>query len=886
MENTTSIFEHGSVWLKADFHLHTKADKEFKYGDEKTDFIKDYIKQLKNNGVGIGIITNHNKFDLNEYKSLRQKAQKENIYLIPGVELSVNDGSNGIHCLIAFEYESWIRNVDNFIEQFLNSAFEGVPNRENENTRCNYSLSDLFKKLEEHRKARRDSFIIMAHIEQKSGFCNELDGGRIKQITSDEHFKRNVLGFQKLRTHDIKQNLVQWFGDEKKIPAFVEGSDCKKLEEVGDCGTQIGRNKECFLKIGDFNFGAVKFALIDKESRISENKLGINNAYIKSISFEGGLLDQMDLSLSHELNNLIGIRGSGKSAILESIRYALNIPLSEQAVDKNYKEDLLKYALGSGGKLTVYIVGKLTVYIVDKKQDEYRIEKIYGEEVNIYKGDERLNISIDAIFQSPIYFGQKDLSNKDINFEADLINKLIGNRLNKVKERINAKKREINNILISLKEFNNLEEEETETKGKIRDIEYKLKRYSEKGVEEKLQKQARFNSDILTLNNIRKNMEKLYKDISKIIKNHSTYIKVEKLASEDNQDIFDKANTILEKIAEEYKKLDNTKDILEALISDFDNVEKELISKKEELKEEFAQIKREIEKDDSVFDPDEFLEMKREIEDLKLKIKEIDKSETERGKNETDLMEKISELQKLWHDEFKTIEKEVKMINKVNTHLSIEIEYKGRKDKFLLKLKEIFRGTKIREKTYQQITEKYRDFIEIYKNKTHLKEIVNETHLSTFDKKFDENIEDLLTYQIENKFIIKYKGKDLARHSLGQRASALILFLLAQKENDVLIIDQPEDDLDNQTIYEEVIKEIKKLKGNMQFIFATHNANIPVLGDSEKIISCTYSEEKIEVNDGTIDHCDTQKQIVTIMEGGVEAFDRRKNIYEIWSTKR
>jgi len=101
-----------------------------------------------------------------------------------------------------------------------------------------------------------------------------------------------------------------------------------------------------------------------------------------------------------------------------------------------------------------------------------------------------------------------------------------------------------------------------------------------------------------------------------------------------------------------------------------------------------------------------------------------------------------------------------------------------------------------------------------------------------------------------------------------------------------LIIDQPEDDLDNQTIYEEVIKELIKLKGNMQFIFATHNANIPVLGDSEKIISCTYSEEKIDVYDGTIDNCDTQKQIVTIMEGGEEAFNRRKNIYEIWSINR
>jgi hypothetical protein len=58
----------------------------------------------------------------------------------------------------------------------------------------------------------------------------------------------------------------------------------------------------------------------------------------------------------------------------------------------------------------------------------------------------------------------------------------------------------------------------------------------------------------------------------------------------------------------------------------------------------------------------------------------------------------------------------------------------------------------------------------------------------------------------------------------------------------------------------------------MQFVFATHNANIPVLGDSEKILSCRYLESKIEVQEGTIDNYDTLKQIVTIMEGGRRSF--------------
>ncbi|MBA7533859.1 hypothetical protein ES705_26105 [subsurface metagenome] len=72
----------------------------------------------------------------------------------------------------------------------------------------------------------------------------------------------------------------------------------------------------------------------------------------------------------------------------------------------------------------------------------------------------------------------------------------------------------------------------------------------------------------------------------------------------------------------------------------------------------------------------------------------------------------------------------------------------------------------------------------------------------------------------------------------------------------------------------------------MQFIFATHNANIPVLGDSEKILACSYSEEKIDVHSGTVDNKATQQEIVNIMEGGKEAFKRRKDIYNIWKIEK
>ena len=157
-------------------------------------------------------------------------------------------------------------------------------------------------------------------------------------------------------------------------------------------------------------------------------------------------------------------------------------------------------------------------------------------------------------------------------------------------------------------------------------------------------------------------------------------------------------------------------------------------------------------------------------------------------------------------------------------------------------------------------------------------------------EKMEEGYRELLCMRIPDNVSISYRGRPLEKHN-GQRASALILFILTQPGNDVLLIDQPEDDLDNQVIYDEVIRNIRKQKPHMQFIFATHNANLPVLGDAERIFT---AELRIAddtttsggcVKRGNIDCKDTQDDIVSIMEGGREAFNRRTKIYDSWKNK-
>ncbi|HXI01240.1 MAG TPA: hypothetical protein VNI52_13315 [Sphingobacteriaceae bacterium] len=862
MENETkNIFENGATWLRGDFHLHTKADKEFlPYTGTDSDFFEAYINQLKSQKIHLGVITNHNKFNKEEFVILCKRARKEGIGLFAGVEFSLKEG---IHVLIVFDDKWYQGEVDN-INEFLRNAFYGIRNYDI--PPYPNSKFDMAETVEALNHIGYDYFFVLPHPDDTNGLFKVL-AGRTKETFIQHDAFSKVLAVQKSGNLENYKCICSLTG--RKI-ACVEGSD----HAQGGIAT-IGQGRASFLKIGDFNFEALKYALTDCGYRISpKDKPEIKNSYIKSIRLEGGLLDGTEINFSAELNTLIGIRGSGKSSILEIIRYTLGIPLSNTAVDPRYKDGLIEHVLKSGGKSIVTVV--------DKHNEEYRIEKIYGQKEDIYKdGALKPEISIDAVFDHPVYFGQKDLSNKDADFEADLIHRLIGGRLKSIQSKILSKRNEIESVIVEIKKLRNLKELKKETDILIENSKHQLEIFKRKGVEDKLKQQTLFDSDVSKISQTEKSVKNYLEELSSVISNHEYYFQQQIAGSELNKEFFEAATNLLIELKAEFEKLKQVQKNSSLAHEKLKDIFSKINIKKDSLKEEFAKIKREINTD--TINPDNFLNLNRQIETAQLKLREIEKSENRRKELQGTLLEKLSDLNNLWLDEYKLLKTEVDRINEAENKLKIEVSFKGRKNKYLEKIKQIFKGTGIYETSYLKISEVYNDFIEIYKDSSKLTAILNENQVVDFKRRFSDYQEELLTFKVDNKIVIEYNGKSLDKHSLGQRASALILFLLAQKETNVLIIDQPEDDLDNQTIYDEVIKELKKIKGNMQFIFATHNANIPVLGDSEKVVSCSYDERKISVHSGTIDNHQTQRFIVDIMEGGDEAFNRRKNIYSIWN---
>jgi DNA repair exonuclease SbcCD ATPase subunit len=119
--------------------------------------------------------------------------------------------------------------------------------------------------------------------------------------------------------------------------------------------------------------------------------------------------------------------------------------------------------------------------------------------------------------------------------------------------------------------------------------------------------------------------------------------------------------------------------------------------------------------------------------------------------------------------------------------------------------------------------------------------------------------------------------KDASDLSRGQKCTALLPILLARRDNP-LIIDQPEDNLDNHFIFETVVNAVQRMKKRRQMIFITHNANIPVLAEAELVLVMT-SDGRIGAVEkrGSVDEC--REQIIDLLEGGREAFALRSKRY-------
>ncbi|MEZ4358044.1 MAG: hypothetical protein R2876_05380 [Eubacteriales bacterium] len=162
-----------------------------------------------------------------------------------------------------------------------------------------------------------------------------------------------------------------------------------------------------------------------------------------------------------------------------------------------------------------------------------------------------------------------------------------------------------------------------------------------------------------------------------------------------------------------------------------------------------------------------------------------------------------------------------------------------------------------------------------------ISEDVDKSSQKVKDKLEFYNLLSSLDY-IKAEYNLTLGGRPLAMLSAGERGIVLLVFYLALSKNDVpLIIDQPEDNLDNQSVFSRLVPCIKEAKKKRQVIIVTHNPNIAIACDAEQIVCCSIDKTNnhISYSSGSIEDSVIRKCVVDILEGTMPAFELRKLKY-------
>ena len=170
----------------------------------------------------------------------------------------------------------------------------------------------------------------------------------------------------------------------------------------------------------------------------------------------------------------------------------------------------------------------------------------------------------------------------------------------------------------------------------------------------------------------------------------------------------------------------------------------------------------------------------------------------------------------------------------------------------------------------------------IAQNQTNAPAVADKRFASHLAKLQPESLDRLDLWFPEDSLDVQYSTsgnprsfRPIQEASPGQKTAALLAFLLSYGE-EPLILDQPEDDLDNHLIYELIVTQLREVKRQRQIIVVTHNANIVVNGDAELVIALEARGGQTQIEcEGSLQESTIRKTICDVMEGGRTAFEQR-----------
>ena len=926
--------DKGAHFYKCDFQVHTPRDANWDGAEAATEqerkaYAGELIAACRSKGLGAIAITDHHDFAFFPYVKAAALAEvdatgnpipdEERIVVFPGLELTLS--SPPCQALLILDADFDEAKLGDILTALTIDATPDAKSKlasvDSVSPTSVTGLNDLEDRLNQH-KWLKGKFIILPNV---------TDGGykTLFRDGFDKHYKemRCVGGYLDgayAGTSVGKKNILegrQQNNGYKPIAVF-QTSDNRRRDHA-DLGTH-----STYVKWSEPTAEALRQACLAHESRLSLVEPELPSVWIISVSVSNSkFLGRVDIDFNQQYNAIIGGRGTGKSTILEYLRWGLcDQPVESEDVDivQSKRKNLIDNTLQKfDGEVQVEFLLNDVSHIIKRNSKKQEILLKIGDGTFAPATEQQVRnlLPVQA-------YSQKQLSS-------------VGIRIDELKRFVE---------LPIKQELDQIRSDVRDSAARMRGAYGNLIRMRE--IETEVDKN---NVEIASLTEqlgkLRKSLKGLSEDDQKII---------------DQKAKYDEEETIIEALQ---NRLDTAEENVQTLVDSFGEADEEdeesEIENKTAIKDirkkydaKFKAIEKGIDALSGLFEPASIKEITDAVKEWqKLKAAFDKKYEAAKAKAKVNqqqldqiqnLEKRISVLKKQQIEKRNALsslgdpEKEYKTLRttwdglharKVAaleaqcdrfTALSgglIKAEIKSSLDidGLMQRLKTALAGMNIKEEKLDKICQllaKSRDPFTDWNgilselealalhsmegpadmpdtpmlNKCNFIDTERERIAAQFNAErwIDLSVSELefnpQFYYCTNK--TKEEYIQFADASAGQQATALLTVLLNQP-GAPLIIDQPEDDIDSKMV-REIVEQVWKAKGKRQLIFASHSANFVVNGDAELVICCDYVKAGDQTHGavkavGAIDNADIKEEIILVTEGGRHAFKLRMDQY-------
>lgn len=887
----------GLYFKRFDLHVHTTASKDY----QGTATAEEVVTTALQKGLaGIAITDHQTAASVDQIKAA---AAGKPLVVLPGVELLVHGGESGVHILLLFDVDKTTEHVHQFLNRIKVYHKDGQPTVAAEMT-----VGLVCDELAQYDPS---ALVVLAHCHSSKGVTGEIKGEVRAQIF--QTYRRNLVGAEANEsdfTNETKKAARKRVVDlldgtdpnyhNRKL-GVCQSSDAHTLADIGSSYT--------FFKVDDvITIEDIRQSFLDRDTRIRQSFEYKEVVYPRTdnLKITSGFLADQDFEFHEGLNSILGAKGSGKSLVIEALRFGLNQEPALPGIREDHAAKLEK---------CLKVHGTVEIRITDESGKQYLVTRtlnpVSGSPIKItdLSDDTVKDFQIAEIF--PVLFlSQNEIIRIAEDHTGGSLRSFIDRffdfyRFQNDIERLNRALAEVDGQLIdALKAHLVVADSQRKVATAKEEIE-KLGRQITNAVFANYAHQERLGRAL------KNQIDFVDSMVESVTTSEASYVdlvapKTGDSTIDDNPAV-KRASDITAKAIQEVVR--HFKDARTALAGQRVLLQQEYQdweSAFKAIKNEYDRVVKETGGTQVALDQ----RRQRLVTELSNLERDLARHSTRAQQLRTVTAKRngiLDSLDAAYKAYFQERKNRCQFFTD-NSHGALSVTIREREDRseFRQQLLAFKRGSWLRDEEVEKIANAItpREFVGALlrfehsgrANKTSLQELAQRAGIR--EDQFEKLAVHLLSeYQYKDILALMYNSvpkdvpsisykvagefKPLADLSVGQKAVALLIVALSDGTFPI-VIDQPEDSLDLRTIWDDVCSTIRGAKDRRQFIFTTHNSSVAVASDTDKftILQAEANRGRV-VYSGSLNSQKIKQEVIDYLEGGIDTYGKKREKYNL-----